>query len=150
MSWRLVFRENIAVPLEWRVNGFEMIDSMEKFVAPVKDLLYDEEAEKIRYVIATMGGGIGIRGKDLVIPLAMISDGGSGTLVVNSTAEHMSEAPMVENIENPDRDFEEKMFRHYGVKPYWEEEAELEELGEKEKLKAPPDVGTPTMEKDDN
>lgn len=135
MGWLRVFKDNVAVSFEWRLKGFELIDRQEQFVAPVLELLYDEESGEVRYVTARLGGLLSIEGKGLLLPVDIIIKGGSGTLVVDAPLEHIGDTPSVENLENPGREEEELVFRHYGVKPYWVGVVKAEEKPKDEKSK---------------
>ncbi len=127
MRWKLAFRDSADIPFDWRVKGFELIDSQDKFIAPVYDLLVAEKGGEVRYVAATMGGLMGIRGKSLILPAELITKGGAGTLMVNASNSLLNDAPLIEDIENPSRKEEDEVFRYFGLKPYWEGVEEPEE-----------------------
>jgi hypothetical protein len=133
MGWKLAFRDNADIPFDWRVKGFELIDSQDKVIAPVHDLLVDESSGEVRYVAATMGGLMGIKGKALIIPAELITKGGAGTLMVSASNSLLNDAPWLEDFENPSRAEEDAVFRYFGLMPYWagaEEPEEEEESGE--------------------
>ena len=113
------FEKNISLPFEWRLQRYEVIDSRGKSVAPVRDLLYDDVAKAPRYVLIEIGGGIGVSGKMVLLPVEIIERGGNGLLLCEVSEEDMMGFPILKNSENPTRRDEERIFEHFKKEPYW-------------------------------
>lgn len=113
------FRDGVNLPFEWRVKGYDVADSQEKFVAPVYDILCDGENGSVRYVIVEIGGMLGISGRKVLLPPAMLVRAGSGQMVTSVTLEQIMDSPAVLSVEDPTRSEEKAIFAYYNLKPYW-------------------------------
>ncbi|MEE8484172.1 MAG: PRC-barrel domain-containing protein [Nitrospinota bacterium] len=127
------FKKSIELSFEWRLAGYNVIDTEGNTVAPVLDLLCDEDSRKPRYLMAEIGGLMGIQGKVVLLPIGMLTRAGSGQVIANSTREQMQQAEPLDDPDNPKRREEEKIFIHYGLRPYWEVEEVVEASKEAKK-----------------
>lgn len=150
MNWTLAFKQNIQLPFEWKLGGYNIIDFEDKFVSRVADLLCEEDSGKVRYVVGDIGGLMGIAGQKVLLPVNLITRAGSGQVIASTTLEMIQSSPPIKNPENPTRKEESAIFAHYEAKPYWEPST----------IETPPDKGGKTednsepiniegMEKDD-
>ena len=150
MNWTLAFKNNLRLPFEWKLAGYNLIDSEDKFVSQVVDLLCEEETGKVQYLVGDIGGLMGISGKKVLVPASLLTRAGSGQVVAATTLEMIMSAPPMDNPENPTRDEESALYLHYEARPYWEQSRI--ETSPKEKDEAE-DSGEPIdlegMEKDD-
>jgi len=121
MNWVRAFKNKVALPFEWRLWGYEIIDSQEKFVAPVLDLLVEKETGRVRYILAEIGGLLSIKGRMVVIPDCILTRAGSGQAVASATLEYIQDSPLIDDPDNITREEEEALYSHYGYKPYWEQ-----------------------------
>ena len=119
MNWVRAFRDHVHLPFEWRLAGYELVDDQENYVSRVVDLLCEEESGKVRYLLGEIGGVMGIAGKKVLIPAAILTPTGSGQVVVTAALENIQDSPSIGDVENPSRDEESAIFSHFGLKPYW-------------------------------
>ena len=116
------FQNGIPLPFEWHLQRYEVLDSKGKPVAPVLDLLYDEKAGKVRYVMIEIGGAVGISGKKVLLAPGLLTRAGSGQLLCEVPMEIIEEAPPVEDENSPTREEEKAIYDYFEKTPYWEEE----------------------------
>ncbi len=119
MSLTRAFRDGVDLPFEWRIRGYDVVDSQEKLVASVYDVICDVESGSACYVMVEIGGMLGISGRKVLLPTAMLVRAGSGQMVAGVTLERIMDSPAIENSENPTRDEEKKIFDYYNLQPYW-------------------------------
>ncbi len=119
MNWVSGFKDKADLPFEWRVYGFNVIDDQENIISRVIDLLCEEETGRVRYLIAEIGGFMGISGRKVLIPVDILTRAGSGQIVASIAREKIQDSPSVVDHENPTRDEESKIQYHYGQRPYW-------------------------------
>ncbi len=115
------FKNEVELPLEWRIQRYDVIDNKGKFVAPVQDLLWDPEAREVRYVMLEIGGVMRIAGKRLLVPPALFIRAGSGQVQALVAQEDIMDAPAPEDHEHPKRGEEEAIFDYFKTAPYWEQ-----------------------------
>ncbi len=127
------FKKAIELSFEWRLAGYNVIDIEGNTIAPVLDLLCEEDGHKPRYLMAEIGGLMGIQGKVVLLPVGMLTRAGSGQVIANSTREQIQQAELLDDPDNPNRREEEKIFIHYGLRPYWEVEEAVEASKEAKK-----------------
>ena len=96
-----------------------MVDDQENYVSRVVDLLCEEESGTVRYLLGEIGGVMGIAGKKVLIPAAILTRTGSGQVVASAALENIQDSPAIADVENPSRDEESAIFNHFGLKPYW-------------------------------
>ncbi|MBI5178033.1 MAG: PRC-barrel domain-containing protein [Nitrospinae bacterium] len=126
------FQKEITLPFEWRLQHYEVVDSRGKVVAPVLDLLYDDAAKAVRYVMIEVGGAVGISGKRILMPPDLFTRAGSGQLLCEASTELIGDAPPIENAEHPTPEEEKAIFDYFEKEPYWETK-ELKKKKEAEK-----------------
>ena len=119
MNWVRAFRDNVSLPFEWHVNGFNVIDDQENIISKVIDLLCEEETGTVRYLIAELGGLMGISGRKVLLPVEILTRAGSGQVIVSTAREKIQDSPVINDVENPSRDEESAIQYHYGLRPYW-------------------------------
>ncbi len=120
MNWALAFKKNLPLPFEWKLAGYDIIDSEDKFVSRVVDLLCEEESKTVRYLIGEVGGLMGISGKMVLIPASLVTRAGSGQVIAAATLETIMSSPPVHDPENPTGEEESAVFLHYEARPYWD------------------------------
>jgi len=100
------------------------VQNMEgKKLGEISDVSLDNEG-KIRFVILSHGGLLGIGEKLIPIPLNAISLRKEKLAIVNISEEKLKTAPSISKGERPDvinRAWVEETSRYYGVRPYWDE-----------------------------
>jgi sporulation protein YlmC with PRC-barrel domain len=125
------FQKNVPLPFEWRLQRYEVVDARGKVVSLVFDLLYDEKAKAVRYVITDIGGGPGVSGKRVLLPVEIVERAGAGILLCEVDEDRLMALPPLENRENPTRADERRIYEHFEKTPYWEATPEKpEETGQ--------------------
>jgi hypothetical protein len=120
VNWVCAFRGNIFLPYEWKLAGYDLIDAQDKYVSRVNDLLCEKETGKIRYLLAEIGGLMGISGKKVLVPASLLTRAGTGQVIASATLESIQDSPPLDDPENPTRDEEAAIFAHYNKTPYWQ------------------------------
>lgn len=149
------FKSDVALPFEWRIRRFDVIDSTGKTVAPVLDLLYDPEAREVRYVMVEIGGLLRIAGKRLLIPASLFIRAGSGQVQALVSQEILISSPAPEDAEQPSRGEEEAVFSYFETTPYWEPQGLFKKKKKEGEPEPPPvkpsdiNIGELKMESDD-
>ncbi len=121
------FQKNVPLPFEWRLQRYEVVDARGKVVSLVFDLLYDEKAKAVRYVITEIGGGPGVSGKRVLLPVEIVERAGAGILLCGVDEDRLMTLPPLENRENPTRADERRIYEHFERQPYWEAKPEQPE-----------------------
>ncbi|MFQ5432156.1 MAG: PRC-barrel domain-containing protein [Nitrospinota bacterium] len=135
MNWALAFKKNLPLPFEWKLAGYDIIDSEDKFVSRVVELLCEEETKIVRYLIGDIGGLMGISGKKVLVPANLVTRAGSGQVIASTTLEMILDSPPVYDPENPTSEEESAIFSHYEARPYWDRvnvETSMEKAGKAE------------------
>jgi hypothetical protein len=90
----------------------------------VKDFVRDENGE-ISLVIISHGGFLGMGKKDVAVPYSAFSYNESEDhAVLDVSEDQLANAPEIGADENlTDRAFAEEVYRHFGERPYWTDEA---------------------------
>ncbi len=114
------FQKNVPLPFEWRLQRYEVVDARGKVVSLVLDLLYDEKEKAVRYVITEIGGGPGVSGKRVLLPVEIVERAGNGILLCEVDEDRLMALPPLENRENPTRADERRIYDHFERTPYWE------------------------------
>lgn len=149
------FKNEVALPFEWRIRRFDIIDSTGKTVAPVLDLLWDPDAREVRYVMVEIGGLMSIKGKRLLIPASLLIRVGSGQVQTLVPQENLVGVPAPEDVEQPTRVEEEAVFTYFKTTPYWEPTGLVKKNKDEGEPESPPvkpgdiTVGELKMESDD-
>ncbi|MBI3582242.1 MAG: PRC-barrel domain-containing protein [Nitrospinae bacterium] len=121
------FQNNVVLPFEWRLQRYEVFDARGKSVSLVLDLLYDEKEKAVRYVITEIGGGVGVSGKRVLLPVEIVERAGNGILQCEVEEKRLMDLPPLENRENPTRKDEQRIYEHFEKTPYWEAQPEQPE-----------------------
>ncbi|MEM5389506.1 PRC-barrel domain-containing protein [Paraburkholderia phymatum] len=98
-------------------------------VGKIKEIMLDVRTGHIAYAVLASGGFLGIGGKLLAIPWAMLTlDTSRERLVVSASSEQIRNAPGFDKDNWPamaDPDWAATVHAYYGSKPYWRGRTEL-------------------------
>ncbi|MDQ2739580.1 MAG: PRC-barrel domain-containing protein [Actinomycetota bacterium] len=103
------------------IRGLTVKDKDGKKLGKVLDLLIDDEARKVRFMLVEHGGFLGFGDTKSFIPVDDITKITADDVFINHTAEHVAVAPRYD----PDldlvaaRDYHSKVYGHYGYLPFW-------------------------------
>ena len=125
------FQNNVALPFEWRLQRYEVVDTRGKTVSRVLDLLYDEKEKAVRYVITDIGGGVGVLGKRVLLPVEIVERAGNGILLCKVEEKVLMDLPPLENREKPTQEDERRIYEYFERKPYWQDITEQPEQTER-------------------
>jgi hypothetical protein len=126
------FQNEIPLPFEWHLQRYEVVDSKGKSVAPVLDLLYDEKAKAVRYVMIEVGGAVGISGKKVLLMPELLTRAGAGQMLCEVSEQIIEEAPSPEDPEHPTREEEKAIYEYFEKEPYWHKELPKKQEGEQQ------------------
>lgn len=110
----------------YRVVGYYLADDQEREVAGVRDMLVDRESRVPRYLMIEIGGLMGIRGRQLLIPWSVVVRGGVSRLDIRWPLEHILVAPAPFVPDEPTLPEEEAIHRHFAAEFYWASEPTAE------------------------
>lgn len=106
-----------------KVEGTTVYDAGGESVGTVHDLMIDKVSGKVRYVVLSSGGILGIGDKRVPLPWDTLTyDTTKGGYVTNTSRETLSKAPAYDDREQvnwADRGWGERVHSHFGVPPYW-------------------------------
>lgn len=104
------------------VEGAAVYDPSGNKIGQIDHLMIDKVSGVIRYAIMTFGGFLGIGENEHPLPWkAFKYDATLGGYVTNVTADQSKNAPQFTEQSWTDRDWESRLHRHFGSRPYWEE-----------------------------
>lgn len=141
------FQNNVALPFEWRLQRYEVVDARGKAVSLVLDLLYDEKEKAVRYVITDVGGGVGVSGKRVLLPVEIVERAGNGILLCEVEEKVLMDLPPLENRENPTREDERRIYEYFERTPYWQDKTDQTEKTEQPKANEEAPQAKPEGEK---
>ena len=123
MGVEIMAVENIPVFLSAdKMKGEKVTNINGDELGKIEDVMIDQDAGKIAYVVIKFGGFLGIGDKEFAIPWDALSGGQGGspfTLKINKDI--LEKAEGFEKGKLPStRDQLSKTYTYYGNKPYWE------------------------------
>lgn len=88
-------------------------------IGKVKDLFFDDESWRIRYLVADTGGWL--TGRKVLIPNLVLGepDWSSQTFPVGMTRQQVEESPPIEEDEPVSRQHEISLHKYLAIEPYW-------------------------------
>jgi len=106
-----------------KVEGTRVYDKTGEDVGTVKDVMLDKVSGRVCYVVLSSGGILGIGDKRLPLPWSTLHyDVNKGGYITTSDRATLSKAPAYgaeDRVDWADRQWGERVHRHYGVAPYW-------------------------------
>lgn len=101
------------------IRGLTVKDKDGKELGKVHDLLIDDEARKVRFLLVEHGGFLGLGQTKSFIPVDDITKITADDVFINHTAEHVATAPPYDPDLAADRDYHSSVYGHYGYMPFW-------------------------------
>ncbi len=111
-----------------KVQGTSVYDTNGNKLGSIEYLMLDKIGGRVAYAVLSFGGFLGIGEKYHPLPWNVLHyDLGKGGYVVKMTRAQLEQAPTIDARDSVDRekfDWEnqvwgERVYRHYGVPPYW-------------------------------
>lgn len=97
----------------------------------VKEFVRDNNGE-ISLAVISHGGLLGVGKKDVAVPFSALSfNKDDDHVVLNATKDQLARAPEIKGQNLHDRIFAEDVYRYFGVRPYWTDQAMKSDQGMK-------------------
>jgi len=114
-----------------KLLGAEVINLQEKKLGEVRDIAIDSATGRIAYVVLSYSYLLGMRGKSFAIPWEAFAfrnregfvTGKDRTMILNIPKEAIEESEGFDDEhwpKEPDYEWLERIYNHYGFRPYWE------------------------------
>lgn len=102
------------------VNGQYVYARNGEHIGTIDHLMIDKVSGKVAYAVMTFGGFLGVGEEEHPVPWQKLSyDPSKGGFVTDISEDDVRGAPERSDTWIEDRDFEDRMHRHYGTAPYW-------------------------------
>ncbi len=102
------------------VKGTKVYNPAGDDLGHIDDILIDPASGKIVYGLLQFGGFLGIGSDYHPVPFAKLRyDSTLEGYVTDLTKEQLEGAPAYEDNWRSDRDWQQRSYDHYGVRPYW-------------------------------
>ena len=119
----LATEETHALISASKVDGTSVYGSDGDKIGSVDTLMIDKRGGSVAYAVLSVGGFLGIGDKHHSVPWTKLKyDENLGGYRLNVTEEQLKSAPSFEAREADKafkRDYEERVYSHYDVPPYW-------------------------------
>ena len=111
-----------------KVQGTSVYDTAGNKLGTIEYIMLDKTSGRVAYAVLSFGGFLGIGEKYHPLPWDVLHyDLGKGGYVIKLTRAHLEQAPTIDGRDSVDWekiDWEnaawgERVYRHYGVPPYW-------------------------------
>lgn len=101
------------------VRGYEVRDQTGNGIGKVADLLVDDAAEKVRFLVVERGGLFGFGETKTLIPVDTVTKITEDEVFVDQTRERVASAPGYAPHLVEDRPYQSSVYSHDGYMPYW-------------------------------
>lgn len=101
------------------VRGRKVTDSDGEELGKIGDLLVDDTARQVRFLVVQHGGILGIGASEVFIPVDAITDITDDEVFVDTSREKISNAPQYDPEIGTETDFYQDVYGYYGVTPFW-------------------------------
>jgi sporulation protein YlmC with PRC-barrel domain len=102
------------------INGSTILSDSGEKIGTVDHLVLDAVNGKIAYAVVAFGGFMGLGEHSYSIPWGSVRfNPEENVFVTHVTLEQLKSAPDRPNHWHGDREWEERIFDHFGVPPYW-------------------------------
>ena len=95
-----------------------VFDSDGEEIGKVEDLFIDEAENKVRFMLVTSGGFLGLGAEQILIPVDAISGIDEKGVHIAHGREHISGAPQYDP-ELVDQEYYQSLYGYYGYGPFW-------------------------------
>lgn len=101
------------------IRGRDVFDAAGDKIGHVKDLLIDENGERVRFFEIAHGGFLGIGEDRIVAPVDIITAVEEDGVHIDRGREVVAGTPVYNPELAHEADFYDSVYTHYGVQPYW-------------------------------
>ena len=102
-----------------RIVGNYLYDRYNEQVARVDAILVQPTTYLPRYIIITIGGFLGVEGKQILIPMEICEVLDIGKVKANWSKESLKDAPSAVNTRQVTMAEEERILSYFDFEPYW-------------------------------
>lgn len=101
------------------VRGRKVIDAQGEKLGKVTDLLIDDTANHVRFLLVEHGGILGMGATQSFIPVETITEYTDDDVYVNTDRQTVAGAPAYDPEIAADSTFYENTYGYYGYAPFW-------------------------------
>lgn len=101
------------------IRGRKVVDEGGDEIGEVSDLMVDQDEHKVRFMLISSGGFLGLGKTHTMIPIDAISRIDEDEVTLNRTRDFIAQAPMYDPDVVPQTDYWTNMYGYYGATPYW-------------------------------
>ena len=102
------------------IEGTSVYSPSRKEIGSIDHLMIDKRSGKISYAVMSFGGFLGLGHSHYPIPWpALRYDKSIEGFITNVTEPQLRDAPAFSDDSWDDRNWEDKVHRHYKAQPYW-------------------------------
>jgi len=103
-----------------RVQGTRVFSIAGEHIGDVDHMMIDKQSGQVRYVVISFGGFLGIAHKHNPLPWSTLTyDTELCGYATEITEAQLKDSPKFSDDEPPNRAWEEQIYSHYGLMPYW-------------------------------
>ena len=107
------------------IIGSKIKNEQGEHLGEIEDLMVNLLSERVTYAVLSFGGFLGLGEKFFAIPMqALALDPDDQTFILNVPREKLDDAHGFDKTNWPnmaDRQWETSIYKHYNLKPYWDE-----------------------------
>lgn len=101
------------------VRGRKVVDTAEEDLGKISDLLIDDTASHVRFLVVQHGGILGFGASESFLPVETITGYSEDEVYVNADRQTVAGAPVYDpDLGLPPR-FYENTYGYYGFEPFW-------------------------------
>ncbi len=116
----LYINDNIRqLALRDRIVGYYLFDRYNESVARIEALLAQSTTYLPRYIVITIGGFLGVEGKQILIPIEICDALDIGKVKANWSKESLKDAPAPVDVKQVFVEEEERILSYFDFEPYW-------------------------------
>ena len=101
------------------IRGRDVFDAAGDKIGHVKDLLIDENGDRVRFFEIAHGGFLGIGEERIIAPVDIITAVGEDGIHIDRSRDVIAGSPIYDPELAHESDFYGSVYGHYGLMPYW-------------------------------
>jgi hypothetical protein len=102
-----------------RIIGYYLYDRYNELIGRIPALVAQSSTYLPRYIVITIGGFLGVEGKQVLIPIEICERGDLGKVKVNWSKESLKDAPTAVDVKQTSLEEEERILSYFDFEPYW-------------------------------
>lgn len=102
------------------VQGTDVYSPSRDKIGDIDHLMIEKQSGRVVYAVMSFGGFLGLGQSHFPVPWGTLSyDTSLGGYITNITEDQLRNAPSFSDDSFANRDWEQKVHRHYNAPPYW-------------------------------